>query len=148
VAPVEFPLIADEWLRERGLRENVDITYTYPIQRSHGVKAVSWWVDPIFEERDINVGTSFNVEEIDPEEQVLHTMENKELDFDLAVTIPPHHPEPTTSSRTPAWETTEDGSTSTTPPSNAKRQTVSTESETTQTTARPKPEVRHTTRPE
>ena len=89
-APVEFVLMVDDWLRERGLREDVELTYTYPIQRAHGMQSVADWVTPIFEDRGINLETFFNVEEVDPDERVLHTMEGKEMDYDLLVAIPPH----------------------------------------------------------
>jgi len=52
-APLEFVFMADDWLRERGLREDVDITYTYPIQRVHGNPHIAEWARPIMEERDI-----------------------------------------------------------------------------------------------
>jgi sulfide:quinone oxidoreductase len=89
-APVEFVLMADDWFRKRGLREDVEITYTYPIQRSHGIQSVADWTTDRFEERDINLETFFNAEEVDPEAGVLHSMEGKELDYDLLVGIPPH----------------------------------------------------------
>lgn len=90
VAPLEFPLIADTWLRERGLREDVEITYTYPINRAHGIESVAEWVGPLMEERDITVETFFNPERVDPDGQVVHTVEGRELSYDLLVSIPPH----------------------------------------------------------
>ncbi|MFB6082841.1 MAG: NAD(P)/FAD-dependent oxidoreductase [Halorientalis sp.] len=89
-APVEFVLMADDWFRERGLREDVDITYTYPIQRAHAIQTVADWASEIFEERDIELETFFNAEEVDPEAGVLHSMEGTDLDYDLLVGIPPH----------------------------------------------------------
>ncbi|MFQ3294870.1 MAG: sulfide:quinone oxidoreductase [Halobacteriales archaeon] len=89
-APVEFTLMADDWFRERGIRDQVEITYTYPIQRLHGLKPIHEWMEPRFEERDINSKTFFNAETIDPEAGVLESMEGTELDYDLLVTIPPH----------------------------------------------------------
>ncbi|HMB51629.1 MAG TPA: FAD/NAD(P)-binding oxidoreductase, partial [Natronoarchaeum rubrum] len=89
-APLEFAFMADDWFRERGLREDVDITYTYPIQRVHGNPHIAEWARPIMDERDINVETFFNAEEIDPDAQTITSMEGTELDYDLLVTIPPH----------------------------------------------------------
>ena len=89
-APLEFVFMADDWLRERGLREDVDITYTYPIQRLHGNPHIAEWARPIMEERDIQVETFFNAESIDPEAETITSMEGSELDYDLLVTIPPH----------------------------------------------------------
>jgi sulfide:quinone oxidoreductase len=89
-APIEFVLMVDDWLAKRGLREDVELTYTYPIQRAHGMQSIADWVTPIFEERGVNLETFFNVEEVDPDEKVLHTMEGTEMDYDLLVAIPPH----------------------------------------------------------
>ena len=89
-APVEFVLMADAWFRERGIRDQVEITYTYPIQRAHGIKSIADWATEVFDERGINLETFFNAEEVDPDANVLKTMEGTELDYDLLVAIPPH----------------------------------------------------------
>jgi len=89
-APLEFVFMADDWLRERGLREDVDITYTYPIQRVHGNPHIAEWARPIMEERDIQVETFFNAKSVDPDAETITSMEGTELDYDLLVTIPPH----------------------------------------------------------
>jgi sulfide:quinone oxidoreductase len=89
-APVEFVLMVDDWLRERGLREETEITYTYPIQRAHGIQSVADWATQLFDDRDITLETFFNPEQVHPDEQVVETMEGTELDYDLLVGIPPH----------------------------------------------------------
>ncbi|MFP4625378.1 MAG: NAD(P)/FAD-dependent oxidoreductase [Natronomonas sp.] len=89
-APVEFTLMADDWFRKRGIRDDVEITYTYPIQRTHGIRSIAEWTDERFAERDIDAETFFNAEEVDPDTGVVHSMEGKELDYDLLVAIPPH----------------------------------------------------------
>ena len=89
-APVEFVLMADAWFRERGLRDRVEITYTYPIQRAHGIQSVADWATDLFAERDIGLETFFNPEEIDPEAKVIETMESESFEYDLLVAIPPH----------------------------------------------------------
>ena len=89
-APLEFVFMADDWFRQRGLREEVDITYTYPIQRVHGNPHIAEWARPIMDERDIDVETFFNAESVDPDAGTIASMEGTELDYDLLVTIPPH----------------------------------------------------------
>lgn len=89
-APVEFVLMADDWFRKRSLRDDIEITYTYPIQRAHGIQSIADWAAAEFEERDINLRTFVNPDEVDPEAKVLHTMEDEEIDYDLLVAIPPH----------------------------------------------------------
>ena len=93
-APLEFVFMADEWLRELGRRDDIEITYTYPIQRIHGLEPVAEWAQPRFDEKGINAETFFNSEEIDAENQVIKTMEGTELDYDLLVAIPPHTGDP------------------------------------------------------
>ena len=89
-APLEFVFMVDDWFRERGLREDVEVTYTYPIQRVHGNPHIAEWARPIMDERDINVETFFNAESVDPDAETIASMEGTELDYDLLVTIPPH----------------------------------------------------------
>ncbi|GAB3316976.1 NAD(P)/FAD-dependent oxidoreductase [Haloplanus salinarum] len=90
VAPLEFALMADAWFRDRGLREDVDITYTYPIGRAHGIESVAEWAGPLMDDRDVEVETFFNAERVDPDTKTIHTVEGRELDYDLLVAIPPH----------------------------------------------------------
>jgi sulfide:quinone oxidoreductase len=89
-APLEFVFMADDWFRQRGLREDVDITYTYPIQRVHGNPHIAEWARPRMDDRDIAVETFFNVDSVDPDAQTMATMEGNELDYDLLAAIPPH----------------------------------------------------------
>jgi len=90
VAPLEFTFMADDWLRERGLREDVEITYTYPVGQVHGNPHIAEWARPVLDDRDINVETFFNAESVDPEAKTMTSMEGTELDYDLLVSIPPH----------------------------------------------------------
>ncbi|MEF8886447.1 MAG: FAD/NAD(P)-binding oxidoreductase [Haloarculaceae archaeon] len=89
-APLEFVFMADDWFRERGLREDVDITYTYPIQRVHGNPHIAEWARPLMDDRDIAVETFFNAETVDPEARTVTSMEGTDLEYDLLVGIPPH----------------------------------------------------------
>jgi len=89
-APLEFALMADDWFRQRGLRDDVAITYTYPIMRVHGNEQIAEWARPILDSRDIRVETMFNAESVDPDEGTLTSMEGTTLDYDALVAIPPH----------------------------------------------------------
>ncbi len=89
-APLEFVFMADDWFRKRGLREDVDITYTYPIQRVHGNPHIAEWARPRMDDRDIHVETFFNPESVDPEDRRIATMEGTDIEYDLLVGIPPH----------------------------------------------------------
>ncbi|OYR40021.1 pyridine nucleotide-disulfide oxidoreductase [Halorubrum sp. Ib24] len=89
-APLEFVFMIDDWFRKRGLREDVEVTYTYPIQRVHGNPHIAEWARPIMDERGIDVETFFNAESVDPDAGTITSMEGTELGYDLLVSIPPH----------------------------------------------------------
>lgn len=89
-APLEFTLIVDDWLRDRGLRDVTELVYTYPIERSHGKPEVAAWADPILAERDVRVVTEFVVESIDPYDRTITATNGETVDYDLLVGIPPH----------------------------------------------------------
>ncbi len=90
VAPLEMTLMLDDWLRRRGLREKIELTYTYPINRSHSIQSLADWVTPEFEARGVKVETFFNAESVDVEAKVLQSMEGTELPFDVLIAIPEH----------------------------------------------------------
>ncbi|OYR53395.1 pyridine nucleotide-disulfide oxidoreductase [Halorubrum sp. Ea1] len=89
-APLELVFMIDDWFRKRGLREDVEVTYTYPIQRVHGNPHIAEWARPIMDERGIDVETFFNAESVDPDAGTITSMEGTELGYDLLVSIPPH----------------------------------------------------------
>ena len=90
VAPLEITFMLDDWLRRRGRREKVELSYTYPINRAHSIPEVAAWAAPELRDRDVRVETFFNVEEIDGPERVLRSMEGTELPFDLLIAVPEH----------------------------------------------------------
>lgn len=89
-APLEFVFMLDDWLRERGRRDDFELTYTYPIMRVHGNEYIAEWARPRLEARDIAIETMFNAEAVDPDAQTITSMEQMELEYDLLVAIPPH----------------------------------------------------------
>lgn len=89
-APMEFVLIADDWFRKRGLRDEIEITYTYPTDRAHAIASIADWVTPLFEERDIDYRVGFEPTEVDPDTEIVSGSDGEEITYDLLVTLPPH----------------------------------------------------------
>ena len=89
-APLEFVFMADDWFRKRGLREDVEITYTYPVDRVHGNPHIAAWAQPMLDEREIATETAFEAAEVDPEARTLTAADGTAVDYDLLVSIPPH----------------------------------------------------------
>lgn len=90
VAPLEFTFLLEDYLTRKGLREQTEITYTYPIDRVFTIQSVADIAAPLLEERGVKTETFFNLEEVDPVRKVALSLEGTELPYDLLVMIPPH----------------------------------------------------------
>ena len=89
-APVEFTLMLEDWLRERGLREDSEVGYTFPLDGSHKLPPVDEWASERFADRGIEAHTGFAVDRVDPDDRRLHAADGRSVGYDLLVAIPPH----------------------------------------------------------
>lgn len=89
-APVEFVLLLEDALRDRGVRKQSEITLLSPLNRAFTIESASKLVQPLFESRGIGLRTFFNVEAVDPRRGVVTSIEGEEAEFDLLVLVPPH----------------------------------------------------------
>ncbi len=90
-APLEFTFLLEDFLRQRGLRDQTEIHYVFPINRVFPIESVADLAAPLLEERGVHIHTFFNVDAIDPERHILQSMEGEDLPYDLLVLTPPHH---------------------------------------------------------
>lgn len=88
VAPLEFSFLADAHFEERGMRDKVEITYVTPLEGAFTKPVASRQLGSMLEERKIHLEPDFMIESIDPERKVLISMDEREVPFDLLVTIP------------------------------------------------------------
>ncbi len=88
VAPLEFTFLADSWLRERGLRDRVELVYVTPLSGAFTKPVASAHLGSMLDERKITVESDFLVERVDNERKVLVSYDEREVPFDLLVTIP------------------------------------------------------------
>ena len=88
VAPLEFTFLADSWLRERGLRDRVELVYVTPLSGAFTQPIASARLGAMLEERKILLEADFLVESIDGEGKVLRSYDEREVPFDLLVTVP------------------------------------------------------------
>lgn len=89
-APVEFVFMLEEYLRRRGIRERSEITLLSPLNRAFTIESASKVIQPIMEERGINLSTFFNVETVDPSAGMVASLEGEKAEYDLLVLVPPH----------------------------------------------------------
>ncbi len=88
VAPLEFTFLAEAWLRERGLRDRVELVYVTPLDGAFTKPVASARLGGMLDERKVHVETDFMIERIDDERKVLVSYDEREVPFDLLVTIP------------------------------------------------------------
>ena len=90
VAPLEFAFLADWNLRERGIRNKVELVYSTPLDGAFTKPIASERLAGLLAEKDIELVTEFNAGEVDGASGKLIAYDGRELDFDLLVTIPLH----------------------------------------------------------
>jgi len=88
VAPLEFAFLADWWLTERGLRSKTEITYVTPLSGAFTKPIASKVLGHLLEEKRINVVPDFNISRIDNEQHKIVSWDEREVDYDLLVTVP------------------------------------------------------------
>ena len=90
VAPLEFALLADAFLTERGVRDAVELSLVTPLDGAFTKPKASALLGGLLASRNIGVETDFVTEKVDGETGVLWGYDGRALDFDLLVTIPLH----------------------------------------------------------
>jgi len=88
VAPLEFVFLADWWFTVNGIRDKVEIEYVTPLSGVFTKPIASKYLGEIVERKNINVTTDFNIGSVDPEHNKIISYDNKEIDYDLLVSIP------------------------------------------------------------
>ena len=88
VAPLEFSFLADAFFEERGMRDKVEITFVTPLEGAFTKPVASDQLGDMLSSRNISVEPDFMIESIDNERKVLISMDEREVPFDLLVTVP------------------------------------------------------------
>jgi sulfide:quinone oxidoreductase len=90
VAPLEFAFLADWYLRERKIRDQVELVYATPLDGAFTKPVASEELAGLLAEKEIELVTEFNAGEVDGVGGTLASYDGRELDFDLLVTVPVH----------------------------------------------------------
>ncbi len=90
VAPLEFAFLADWFFTERGVRDDVTITYVTPLDGAFTKPTASATLGSLLTEKNIDVVTEFTTGEVDNDAKKLISYDGTEVPFDLAVVIPVH----------------------------------------------------------
>jgi sulfide:quinone oxidoreductase len=90
VAPLEFCFLVDWQLRQRGLRDDVELTFVTPLDGAFTKPAASTRLSGLLSEKGIHVETEFATGRVDAAGRALHSWDEREVPYDLLVTIPAH----------------------------------------------------------
>ena len=88
VAPLEFLFLADWFFHERGIRENVELVFATPRPGAFTKPRASAILGDLLEEKNILLEPDYNIGEVDSSRNVIRSFDERELDYDLLVTIP------------------------------------------------------------
>jgi sulfide:quinone oxidoreductase len=88
VAPLEFAFLADAFFEERHQRDQVDITYVTPLEGAFTKPVASKHLGGMLTERRIALEGDFVIDRVDPDRKTLVSMDDREVPFDLLVTVP------------------------------------------------------------
>ncbi len=88
-SPIEGVLLIDRLLRDRGLRDRTRLVFFTPYPRAYSAEPMNQIVEPILEQRSIEVMTFFDVDHVDPATGTIRSIEGDEITCDIPVLIPP-----------------------------------------------------------
>jgi len=88
VAPLEFTFLADAFFTEKGIRDKVEIFYVTPLSGAFTKPKATAMLDKLMGEKNINVIPDFYLQRVDNERKMLISYDEKEVPFDLLVSIP------------------------------------------------------------
>ncbi|MDH5642167.1 MAG: NAD(P)/FAD-dependent oxidoreductase [Nitrospira sp.] len=88
VAPLEFLFLADDFFRRRGMRDDVELVYATPLDAAFTKPEAAKRLGYLLEEKGVKLETEFNTAEMGGDRLV--SFDEREVPFDLLVTIPTH----------------------------------------------------------
>ncbi|HHG5368187.1 TPA: FAD/NAD(P)-binding oxidoreductase [Pseudomonas aeruginosa] len=95
IAPMETTLMLDDYFKRKGVRDSVEIVYTYPTVSQllrnclFLQQEVCDVLPAVFESRNIKYQRGFTLASVDPERKIARSEEGDEQEFDLLMCTPP-----------------------------------------------------------
>jgi sulfide:quinone oxidoreductase len=88
VAPLEFLFLADWFFHERGIREEADIIFATPLPGAFTKPRAASLLGDLLEQKNIHLEADYNIMEVDHEKNVIRSYDEREIPFDVLITIP------------------------------------------------------------
>lgn len=90
VAPLEWLFLADDYFKKRGIRDRVELIYATPLDGAFTKPVCADVLGYMLDDKGIKLETEFNAGEIDGDAKVLKSYDEREIAYDLLVTVPTH----------------------------------------------------------
>jgi sulfide:quinone oxidoreductase len=90
VAPLEFLFLADAFFTRRGLRDRVELVCATPLDGAFTKPLACTILEPMLERKGVKIEPLFNTAAVDPDARVLSSWDERQIPYDLLVTIPTH----------------------------------------------------------
>jgi sulfide:quinone oxidoreductase len=90
VAPLEITFLAESFFTQKGIRDNVELTYVTPLDGAFTKPIAAKALGSILDDRGIKVEAEYNASEVDVDRKVLRSYDEREIPFDMLITIPTH----------------------------------------------------------
>jgi len=94
IAPLEFAFLADWWLTKRGLRDKTELVYVTPLSGAFTKPIASRVLGHLLEGKRVGVVTDFSIGSLNNEQHKIVSWDEKEVDYDLLVTVPTNMGDP------------------------------------------------------
>ena len=88
VAPLEFVFLADSFFKDKGMRDRVELVYVTPLDGAFTKPIAARRLGGMLADRKITVETDFYIEQVDNDRHMLVSYDEREVPFDLLVTVP------------------------------------------------------------
>jgi sulfide:quinone oxidoreductase len=90
VAPLEFAFLADWYLHDRDIRDDVELSFVTPLDAAFTTPMAAARLAGLLDEKRIELVTEFATGEVDGGKGRLVSYDEREVPFDLLVTVPLH----------------------------------------------------------
>jgi sulfide:quinone oxidoreductase len=90
VAPLEITFLTESFFSKKGRRKAIELTYVTPLDGAFTKPIASRALSGMLDDRGIRVEAEFNTAEVDAQRKVLKSWDEREVPFDLLITIPTH----------------------------------------------------------
>ncbi len=90
VSFLEILFMLHDYYKRKGIRDKVELAYTYPFEVIHQKPEVAKFTKPLLDEYGIKYHMAFSVSRVDPLTRKVLSKDGRELGYDILITIPTH----------------------------------------------------------